>query len=287
MKCSVSLYLKVIRFRGIEFMRFYLFDFQIFFLASMSVFSLSKAISVGDYYHDHHSHPAHVKYIEPSHAHMKRVKYIESEPMIKQIPAVPVKYLRHAPHAVKYMDHPHYEKHVDYDEPSHYEYGYDVADHHTGDYKSHTEKRDGNTVHGRYEVLDPDGFKRIVEYTADEHNGFNAVVRREPTDVKVVKKFYDVQPENVKTVPVQKYYSHAEQKYYAPEHPKFFKQPVHQKIVVPFVKQIAPPQYYAAPEHLKFFKPAAVEKVATKTHYDIDSHTDVKYAQPNYNHHYY
>lgn len=30
-----------------------------------------------------------------------------------------------------------------------------------------------------------DGHKRVVEYTADEHNGFNAVVHREPTSVKI------------------------------------------------------------------------------------------------------
>lgn len=275
MKCSVGLYSKVIHFRAIEFKRFYLFDFQILFLASMSVLSLSQAISVGDYYHDHHSHPAHVKYIEPSHQHLKEFKYVEPAPLIKQYPTVPVKYVHQDPHAVKYVDHPHYAKHVEYDEPAHYEYGYDVADHQTGDYKSHTEKRDGNTVHGRYEVLDPDGFKRIVEYTADEHNGFNAVVRREPTDVKVVKKVYDVQPEIVKTVPIQKYYPHPEPNYYAPP-------PVHQKIV----KQIAPPKYYAAPENPKFFKPAAVEKFATKfvKPYNFDPHTGVKYVEPHYNH---
>lgn len=252
----------------------------------MSVLALSQAISVGDYYPDHHSHPAHVKYIEPSHAHLKEVKYFEPAPLIKQFPAVPVKYVHpephpvkyydHShvhpePHPVKYYDHPHHVKHVEYDEPAHYEYGYDVADHNTGDYKSHTEKRDGNTVHGRYEVLDPDGFKRIVEYTADEHNGFNAVVRREPTDVKVVKKVYDA--------PVQKYYPHAEPKYYAP--------PVHQKIVAPVVKQIAPPQYYAPPEHPKFFKPTVVEKVPTKivkSYHDFDTHTGIRYVQPHYNH---
>lgn len=238
----------------------------------MSVLSLSQAISVGDYYHDHHSHPAHVKYIEPSHAHLKEVKYVEPAPLIKQYPTVPVKYVHTDPHAVKYIDHPHYAKHVEYDEPAHYEYGYDIADHHTGDYKSHTEKRDGNTVHGRYEVLDPDGFKRIVDYTADDQNGFQATVRREPTDVKVVKKVYDVQPEIVKTVPIQKYYPHAEPKYYTPP-------PVHQKIVAPIVKQIAPIQYYAPPEHPKFFKPAVV-----KPYYNIDPHTGVKYAQPHYNH---
>lgn len=37
------------------------------------------------------------------------------------------------------------------------EFGYDVHDPNTGDVKSHSEKRDGHTVHGSYTVLDPDG----------------------------------------------------------------------------------------------------------------------------------
>lgn len=227
-----------------------------------------------------HAHPGHVKYIEP--AHLKQVNYIQSAPIVKQ--AVPVKYVHQDPHAVKYIENPHYAKHVDYDEPAHYEYGYDVHDDHTGDYKSHTEKRDGNTVHGRYEVLDPDGFKRIVEYTADEHNGFNAVVRREPSDLKVVKKVYDVhQPEFIKSVPQPiKYYP--QQSSYVQPQQKYFSAPVHQKIVQPIVKQYTTPQYYAPPEHPKFFKPA-VEKVTkfVKPVYDSDPHTGVKYVQPHYN----
>lgn len=55
----------------------------------------------------------------------------------------------------------------------------------------------------------PFSFKRIVEYTADEHNGFNAVVRREPVDPKIVKKVYE--PELVK----QHYAPH---NHYAPQH---------------------------------------------------------------------
>ena len=35
---------------------------------------------------------------------------------------------------------------------------------------------------------DADGFLRIVDYTADDVNGFQANVRREPLNVKVVHK---------------------------------------------------------------------------------------------------
>lgn len=34
-------------------------------------------------------------------------------------------------------------------------------------------------------MIDSDGFKRIVDYTADDVHGFIAVVRREPTNIKI------------------------------------------------------------------------------------------------------
>lgn len=61
-----------------------------------------------------------------------------------------------------------------------YRFGYDVADSLTGDYKSQTEQRDGNIVQGQYSLVESDGTRRIVDYTADDVNGFNAVVRKEP-----------------------------------------------------------------------------------------------------------
>ncbi|KAG6441181.1 hypothetical protein O3G_MSEX001668 [Manduca sexta] len=59
-------------------------------------------------------------------------------------------------------------------------FGYDVADPNTGDYKSQVETRVGGTVSGQYSLIDPDGTKRTVDYTADDINGFNAVVRKDP-----------------------------------------------------------------------------------------------------------
>ncbi|KAL1461551.1 hypothetical protein WDU94_013436 [Cyamophila willieti] len=60
-----------------------------------------------------------------------------------------------------------------------YDFAYDVADSYTGDYKSQHESRDGDVVSGYYSLVEADGSKRIVEYTADGYNGFNAVVRKE------------------------------------------------------------------------------------------------------------
>lgn len=69
--------------------------------------------------------------------------------------------------------------------PAHYEFSYSVNDEHTGDIKSQQETRNGDAVQGHYELIDSDGFKRIVDYTADDVHGFNAVVRREPTHIRI------------------------------------------------------------------------------------------------------
>ncbi|XP_075984594.1 cuticle protein-like [Anticarsia gemmatalis] len=68
----------------------------------------------------------------------------------------------------------------EYDAHPQYSFAYDVQDGLTGDSKSQHESRDGDVVQGSYSVVDPDGTKRTVEYTADPHNGFNAVVHKEP-----------------------------------------------------------------------------------------------------------
>ncbi|XP_072940709.1 larval cuticle protein A2B-like [Epargyreus clarus] len=57
-----------------------------------------------------------------------------------------------------------------------YQYTYSVADGHTGDNKQQQESRDGDVVKGSYSFHEADGSIRTVEYTADAHNGFNAVV---------------------------------------------------------------------------------------------------------------
>ncbi|CAH2230501.1 cuticle protein 19-like [Pararge aegeria] len=73
----------------------------------------------------------------------------------------------------------HYEaqdEHVDYHAHPKYDYSYSVSDPHTGDHKEQHEARDGDVVKGEYSLLQPDGSFRKVTYTADDHNGFNAVV---------------------------------------------------------------------------------------------------------------
>ncbi|XP_037826933.1 adult-specific cuticular protein ACP-22-like [Lucilia sericata] len=57
-----------------------------------------------------------------------------------------------------------------------YDFSYGVKDTKTGDIKSHSESRDGGNVKGSYSLKEADGTTRVVEYSADKHKGFNAVV---------------------------------------------------------------------------------------------------------------
>lgn len=71
----------------------------------------------------------------------------------------------------------------EYDPHPQYKFAYSVEDTVSGDSKSQSEERDGDVVHGHYSLIDADGYKRTVHYTADPVNGFNAVVNREPLAV--------------------------------------------------------------------------------------------------------
>ncbi|CAH0407851.1 unnamed protein product [Chilo suppressalis] len=79
----------------------------------------------------------------------------------------------------KHQDqHEHQEHHEDYYAYPKYSYEYSIQDPHTGDHKSQHETRDGDVVKGFYSLHEADGTVRIVEYEADKHSGFNAVVKR-------------------------------------------------------------------------------------------------------------
>ncbi|XP_065075098.1 larval cuticle protein A2B-like [Ochlerotatus camptorhynchus] len=115
-----------------------------------------------------HAPAAHVAYAAPA-AH---VTY--AAPVTKTIVSAPVtKTLVAAPLAKTIVAD-------EYDPNPQYSYSYGISDALTGDSKSQQESRNGDVVQGSYSLVDADGFKRTVEYTADPHNGFNAVVHREP-----------------------------------------------------------------------------------------------------------
>jgi hypothetical protein len=78
----------------------------------------------------------------------------------------------------EYGHHGQEDEHVDYYAHPKYAFKYGVNDYHTGDVKSQHETRDGDVVKGQYSLVEPDGSVRTVDYTADKHNGFNAVVHK-------------------------------------------------------------------------------------------------------------
>ncbi|PZC84009.1 hypothetical protein B5X24_HaOG206355 [Helicoverpa armigera] len=74
--------------------------------------------------------------------------------------------------------------HAQPEAPAQYDFSYSVHDGQSGDVKQQQESRSGDNVHGSYSLVQPDGVHRIVDYTADEEHGFNAVVRYEGTPVE-------------------------------------------------------------------------------------------------------
>ncbi|XP_050299076.1 larval cuticle protein A2B-like [Anthonomus grandis grandis] len=82
----------------------------------------------------------------------------------------------------------------EYDPHPQYSYGYNVQDGLTGDSKTQSETRDGDVVQGSYSLIEADGTRRIVDYTADPINGFNAVVHKEPAAVAAAPLAYSAGP---------------------------------------------------------------------------------------------
>uniref|UniRef100_A0A182THF0 Uncharacterized protein n=1 Tax=Anopheles melas TaxID=34690 RepID=A0A182THF0_9DIPT len=81
----------------------------------------------------------------------------------------------------------------DYDRDD-YSYGYAVRDELSGDIKSQQEVRNGDRVRGQYRTLESDGTERIVDYTADDVRGFNAVVRHQPSVGTRAQLVHTLQP---------------------------------------------------------------------------------------------
>ncbi|XP_073975205.1 uncharacterized protein [Rhodnius prolixus] len=85
----------------------------------------------------------------------------------------------HAPVAVAHAPVAVAAKVEEYDPHPQYSFSYSVNDALTGDNKGQTETRDGDVVQGSYSLIEADGSRRVVDYTADPVNGFNAVVHKE------------------------------------------------------------------------------------------------------------
>ena len=61
------------------------------------------------------------------------------------------------------------------EKPVSYDFKYDVHDEKTGDIKRQSESANHGTVKGQYSLIDSDGYKRIVDYTADDHHQTRAI----------------------------------------------------------------------------------------------------------------
>ncbi|KAL1497018.1 hypothetical protein ABEB36_008049 [Hypothenemus hampei] len=108
---------------------------------------------------------AQAGFLDYSHGHASSYSTVAAAPIIAHAaPLAPTHYHGH--------------EHQDFYAHPKYEYNYGVQDPHTGDHKTQHEVRDGDVVKGSYTVAEPDGTLRTVHYTADDHNGFNAVVER-------------------------------------------------------------------------------------------------------------
>lgn len=254
--------------------------------------ALSTAIELDDYDHHHHHHYDHDSHHydhDPHHySHSSSVYHHQQPTYYKSAPVY------HHPSPVTYAA-PIYKhaqpiyKHVEYNSPPAYDYSYSVHDHHTGDVKNQEESRKGDAVHGSYSLIDPDGFKRTVEYTADDHHGFNAVVHREPL------AGHHAYAPVAKIVPVAKYiapakYIHQPLQYAQPQHI------YHQQHHSPGYQSYAPTQItkYITPSVTKVIQPAPIHYSGHEPslgHYATSSqsftqHTHHGHDHPHHSHHY-
>ncbi|KAJ8731905.1 hypothetical protein PYW08_014635 [Mythimna loreyi] len=150
----------------------------------------------------YHAAPAQVAY----HAAPAQVSY-HAAPAQVAYQAAPAQVAYHAAPVAKLVAQ---QEEIAYPK---YEYSYSVADGHTGDNKSQQESRDGDVVKGSYSFQEADGSVRTVEYTADDHNGFNAVVHNSaptpaPVHVKAAPVLVKAAPVLVKSAPAIQYYHH-------------------------------------------------------------------------------
>lgn len=120
--------------------------------------------------------PAYAGYAAPAYARAYAAPAYAARPAVVARPA----YAPAAYAAPAYAAHAYAPRVDEYDPHPQYSYAYDIQDAHTGDVKSQHESRDGDVVQGSYSLIEPDGSRRTVDYTADPHNGFNAVVHKEP-----------------------------------------------------------------------------------------------------------
>jgi hypothetical protein len=211
-----------------------------------------------------YSAPAQVAYAAPAYQYPAVTKVVAPAPAVYHAPA-PIVAKVAAPVVAKVAE--------DYDPNPQYSFAYDIQDGLTGDSKSQHESRNGDVVQGSYSLVEPDGTRRTVDYTADPVNGFNAVVHKEPLTTKVVAAapvakvlapapaVYHA-PTVVKTVAPAPAYNYNQYSY--PSYPSVIKTVA----AAPVVKSFAPAyQTYAAPAVVKTVAAPAYQTYAAPAAY--------------------
>ncbi|XP_052895534.1 histidine-rich protein PFHRP-II-like [Anopheles moucheti] len=193
---------------------------------------------------------------------------------VGSIHAAPAIYQHSAPTIVKTIAQPTIIKSVEHHAPANYEFSYSVHDEHTGDIKSQHETRHGDEVHGQYSLLDSDGHHRVVDYHADHHSGFNAVVRREPSAVKIAQPVHKViaQPVHVSS------YAHAPVAHATVQH--HHAAPI-AHYSAPIAHHVAPIAHHAAP--IAHYSAPIAHHAAPIAH----STSSIVHGQSHLSHHHY
>ena len=147
---------------------------------------------------------------------------------------------------------------ADFDPHPQYSYAYDVQDSITGDFKNQHETRNGDRVEGSYSLLEADGSKRTVDYTADSENGFNAIVRKEAA-TKIATPVIAAAPAKIAYAqPAPVGYAQPAQIKYAQAAPVSYAQPAQLNYAQPAQFSYAQPAQfsYAQPAQLRYAQPA-------------------------------
>ncbi|CRL00573.1 CLUMA_CG013833, isoform A [Clunio marinus] len=232
----------------------------------IALFALIAVASAQHYHNDYYQQqPQYHQYQAPA-----LIKSVQPA-LIKSVQPALIK--SYQPAVVKQIVQPTYVKQVAHEEPANYEFNYDVHDPHTGDIKQQHEHAHDGAIQGQYSLIDADGYRRIVAYTADDHHGFQANVRREPVEghkvVKTVQKVIAqpaiavqkyIQP--AQPIAVQKYIQPAQQYVSAPVQQQYYSAPaqtkytVAQPIVQKYVSAPVVQKYVSAPVVQKYVAPA-------------------------------
>lgn len=155
------------------------------FVAFAAIIAVARAGIIAQPAVAYHAQPAYAQqaYIQPAVYHQPAVvqkTLVHSAPVLQKTYAAPALVAKHQ------VD--------DYDPNPQYQFSYDIHDSLTGDAKAQHESRDGDVVKGQYSLIEADGSRRIVDYTADPVNGFNAVVHKEAAHSAPVHKVVQAAP---------------------------------------------------------------------------------------------